>query len=171
MLFSRWLQENVWVWSTCEDWLFFKLHTNTQEVDASWILRHSSGLSTARTGLHFLNSSGYKKFLSSLLNFYRTCRSRHGSFFHWMIPNSFLKRGKPQQEQLETLWTECFQFCIIGQAARAVLWWRWIPSHTKGLLFFVQWLPSSEDVKGPTHKPSFLIKPTLPFFWQWDYLQ
>lgn len=45
------------------------------------------------------------------------------------------------------LWIECFQFCITGQAAGAVLWWRWIPPHTKGLLFFVEWLLSSVDVK------------------------
>lgn len=82
-----------------------------------------------------------------MINFYRTWRSRHGSFFHWMIPNSFLKQGKPQQKQLETLWIECFQFCITGQAAGAVLWWRWIPPHTKGLLFFMEWLLSSVDVK------------------------
>lgn len=57
--------------------LIFEASYQHMGCDASWIPWHSCGLSFAKTGLNILNSSGYKKFLSSLLSFCRTWWSRH----------------------------------------------------------------------------------------------
>lgn len=98
------------------------------------------------------------------------------SFTEWSQISSW---NKENLKRKKTHWKLCEQSAFSFASLGSLLGQTKLGQHygegkyllTKGLLFFVEWLLSSEDAKGPTYEPSFLINIMLPFFWQWDYLQ